>query len=167
MPQGSAKIEIPPRGTRGRRIIDFFFRLLKPLSASQISRYRKNASAVAPKMGKVPLVLLTTVGARTGRERTSVLGGFEEADGSWVVVGSKGGSRTHPAWFINLANNPDDVWLEVGNRKFRVQPELLKGDAYEAAYRRVVADSPQYAGYRKVTDREIPLVRLRPGPTVT
>jgi len=163
MPPDSTKIEIPPRGTRGRRVIDFFLRLLEPLSASQISRYRKRASAEAPKMGKVPLVLLTTVGARTGRERTSVLGGFEEQDGSWLVVGSKGGSRTHPAWFINLAKNPDNVWLEVGNRKFRVLPELLKGDEYEAGYRRVVADSPQYAGYRKVTDREIPLVRLKAG----
>ena len=157
----TGQLQIPPRGTRGRRIIDVFFRLLSPLSASQISRYRKNASSEPPKMGKVPLVLLTTVGARTGRERSSVLGGFEEPDGSWLVVGSKGGSRTHPAWFINLAKRPENVWLEVGNRRFRVLPELLKGDAYEAAYTRVVADSPQYAGYRKVTDREIPLVRLR------
>jgi deazaflavin-dependent oxidoreductase (nitroreductase family) len=154
------QLEIPPRGTRGRRIIDIFFRLLEPLSSRQISRYRTSASAEPPKMGKVPLVLLTTLGARTGRERTSVLGGFEEPDGSWLVVGSKGGSRTHPAWFINLAKHPDNVWLEVGNRKARVLPELLKGDAYEAAYTRVVTDSPQYAGYRKVTDREIPLVRL-------
>jgi len=161
MPDSTAQIEIPPRGTRGRRVIDFFFRLLAPLSASQISRYRKNASAEPPKMGKVPLVLLTTVGAKTRRERTSVLGGFEEPDGSWLVVGSKGGSATHPAWFINLARDPDRVWLEVGNRKFQVRPELLKGDKYETAYRRVVEDSPQYAGYRKVTDREIPIVKLR------
>jgi deazaflavin-dependent oxidoreductase (nitroreductase family) len=155
------QLEIPPRGTRGRRITDIFFRLLAPLSSSQISRYRKSASAEPPKMGKVPLVLLTTIGAKTGRERTSVLGGFEEPDGSWVIVGSKGGSATHPAWFINLAKNPDNVWLEIGSRKVRVRPELLKGELYEAAYRRVVEDSPQYAGYRKVTDREIPLVRLR------
>jgi deazaflavin-dependent oxidoreductase (nitroreductase family) len=155
------QLEISPRGTRGRRITDILFRLLKPLSSSQISRYRRRASAEPPKMGKVPLVLLTTVGFKTGRERTSVLGGFEEPDGSWLVVGSKGGSATHPAWFINLAKNPDSVWLEVGNRRFQVRPELLKGEQYEAAYRRVVDDSRQYAGYRKVTDREIPLVRLK------
>ena len=154
------QLEIPPRGTRGRRITDFFFRLLKPLSATQISRYRKSASAVPPKMGKVPLVLLTTVGSKTRRERTSVLGGFEESNGSWLVVGSKAGSATHPSWFINLAKDPDRVWLEVGNRKFQVRPALLKGDEYEKAYRRVVEESRQYAGYRKITDREIPIVRL-------
>jgi deazaflavin-dependent oxidoreductase (nitroreductase family) len=155
------QLEISPRGTRGRRITDILFRLLKPLSSSQISRYRKSGSAEPPKMGKVPLLLLTTVGSKTGRERTSVLGGFEEPDGSWLVVGSKGGSAAHPAWFINLAKNPDRVWLEVGNRRFQVRPELIKGERYEAAYRRVVEDSRQYAGYRKVTDREIPLVRLK------
>src|SRR5690348_116170 len=161
MAQDAAAIEIPPRGTRGRRITEFFFRLLKPLSASQISRYRKNASAEPPKMGKVPLVLLTTFGARTGRERTSVLGGFEEPDGSWLVVGSKGGSATHHAGFTTPAKNPNRVWLEIGKRKLKVRPELLTGEQYAAAYRRVVEDSRQYAGYRKVTDREIPLVRLK------
>lgn len=156
------KLPISPRGTRGRRVTTFFFKVLSPLAAGQISRYRKRASTEPEKMGRVPLVLLTTLGTKTGRERTSVLGGFEEAGGDWLIVGSKGGSISHPAWFRNLANNPDNVWLEVGKRKFRVEPELLKGEEYEEAYRRVVADSPQYASYRKVTDREIPVVRLKP-----
>jgi deazaflavin-dependent oxidoreductase (nitroreductase family) len=136
-----------------------FFKLLKPLSATQVSRYRKSAQPM--KMGNVTLVLLTTVGSKSGRERTSVLGGFEEADGSWLIVGSKGGSIRHPSWFINLAKNPDKVLLEVGDRKFKMRPELLKGAEYEAAYARVVNDSRQYAGYRKVTDRHIPIVRLK------
>ena len=155
----NTQLEVPPKGTRGRRITDIFFRLLKPLAGTQISRYRKSAQPM--KMGNVPLVLLTTVGSKTSRERTSVLGGFEEAEGSWLIVGSKGGSASLPSWFINLAKNPDKVWLEVGNRKFKVVPEVLKGADYETAYERVVHDSPQYAGYRKVTDREIPVVRLR------
>lgn len=154
------KLPVSPRGTRGRRVTTFFFKLLSPLAGVQISRYRKNPEP--QKMNGVPLVLLTTVGTKTGHERTSVLGGFEEANGDWLVVGSKGGSISHPAWFVNLANNPDKVWLEVGQRKFRVEPQLLKGDQYEEAYQRVVKDSPQYASYRKVTDREIPVVRLKP-----
>lgn len=153
------ELEISPRGTRGRRITTFFFKLLRPLEAGQISRYRKKTEP--QKMGNVPLVLLTTIGAKTGQERTTVLGGFEEASGDWLIVGSKGGSISHPAWFINLAKNPDNVWLEVGRRKFKVTPELLKGDEYEKAYQRVVSESPGYAGYRKVTDRAIPVVRLR------
>lgn len=153
------QLEIPPRGTHGRRVTEFFFRLLSPLLAGQVSRYRKKSEP--EKMGKVPLVLLTTVGARTGRERTCVLGGFQEEGGDWLVVGSKGGSITHPAWYINLAKKPDNVWLEVGPEKFRVTPELVKGGDYETARRRVISDSPQYSGYWKVTDRLIPIVRLR------
>lgn len=153
------QLEIPPRGTRGRRLTTFFFRLLSPLLAGQVSRYRKKSEP--EKMGKVPLVLLTTVGSRTGRERISVLGGFQEAGGDWLVVGSKGGSISQPAWYINLAKNPDNVWLEVGPQKFKVTPELLKGGEYETAHMRVIADSPQYTGYWKVTDRTIPIVRLR------
>jgi deazaflavin-dependent oxidoreductase (nitroreductase family) len=162
MGQETKQLDIPSQGTRGRRVTDVFFKLLKPLAAGQVSRYRKRASAEPPKFNGFPIVLLTTVGSKTGRERTAVLGGFQEDGGSWLVVGSKGGSLTHPAWFINLCKHPDKVWLEVGNRKFQARPELLKGDEYEAAYAKVVAVSPQYAGYRKVTDREIPVVRLTP-----
>jgi deazaflavin-dependent oxidoreductase (nitroreductase family) len=157
-------IQIPPRGTRGRRVTDVLFKLLKPFVGMRISSYRKNAKAEPPLMNGFPLVLLTTVGAKTGHERTSELGGFPESESSWLVIGSKGGSINHPDWFINLAKNPDKVWLEVGNRKFHAQPELLRGDEYEAAYAKVVAVSPQYGGYRKVTDREIPVVRLTPIP---
>lgn len=157
-----AQLEIPPRGTRGRRITELLFNLLKPLSGMQISRYRRSATMGPPSMNNIPLVLLTTTGAKTGLERTSALGALREDGGSWIVIGSKGGSMTHPAWFINLAKNPDKVWLEVGSQKFHVKPELIKGNEYEATYARLVAASPGYRGYRKVTDREIPLVRLTP-----
>jgi deazaflavin-dependent oxidoreductase (nitroreductase family) len=157
-----SQLQIPPKGTRGRRITDVLFKLLMPLAGTQISRYRKSATAEPPTMNNIPLVLLTTIGAKTGRQRTTPLGALKESDGSWIVIGSKGGSITHPAWFINLARNPDKVWLEAGSAKFHVRPELLEGDEYETTYARLVAASPGYAGYRKVTDRVIPLVRLTP-----
>lgn len=108
-----------------------------------------------------PIVLLTTAGARTGQERTSVLGGFADGDDAWIVVASKSGSATHPHWFINLAKNPDKVWLEVGNRKLKVTPLLLKGGEREEALARIAAIAPRYGEYPKKTDREIPVVRLR------
>ena len=129
---------------------------------TQISGYRKKAGAEPPTMNNIPLVLLTTTGAKTGLERTSPVGALKEGDGSWIVIGSKGGSINHPAWFINLAKNPDKVWVEIGAKKLHVRPELIQGEEYEAKYTQLVAVSPGYAGYRKVTDREIPLVRLTP-----
>ena len=163
MAEPGDRIEITPQGTRGARTMwgSFLPRLFKPLLDMQISRYRKATEPVAPKMFDFPLVLLTTVGARTGREFTHPLGGFEHEDGTWLVVGSKSGASTHPAWFINLAKNPDNVWLEVGNRKLKVQPSLLKGKERAAALARIAAISPRYAEYQNKTDREIPIVCLR------
>lgn len=109
-----------------------------------------------------PTVVLTTVGAKTGAERASVLGGFKEAGGAWLIVASMGGAATHPQWFINLAKQPDKVWLEVGTKKFHVRPEELKGAEYEDAYARIAAAAPNYGKYRKVTDRQIPVIRLTP-----
>ena len=155
-------LELPARGTRGSRAPWGLVRYVRPLIKGQIARYRKDAGPEPPKMGPFPLVLLTTVGAKTGQERTQVLGGFNENGDVWLVIASKGGASTHPAWLINLAKNPDKVWLEVGNRKFHVRPTVLKGAELEAAYAKVVETAPRYGGYRTKTDREIPIVRLTP-----
>ncbi len=61
-----------------------------------------------------------------------------------------------------MAKNPNQVWAEVGKRKFKVRPQSLKGAEREAAWQRVIAASPSYAGYQQKTDREIPIVRLSP-----
>jgi deazaflavin-dependent oxidoreductase (nitroreductase family) len=155
-------IDIPPRGTRGAWTPwgGFVMRLFKPLMEAQISRYRKTAGPTPPVMMGFPTVLLTTVGARMGNEHTHVLGGFAEGDDTWVVVASKSGASTHPHWFINLAKHPDAVWLEVGNRRVKVRPTLLKGQEREAALAKIAAIAPRYGGYQKKTDRQIPVIRL-------
>ena len=160
----SNRIEVPPRGTRGTAIPGgrWLMRLAKPLVDRQVSRYRRTAGPTPPRMMGFPVLLLTTVGARTGLERTHVLGGFPDGEDAWLIVASKGGAATHPDWFINLARNPDKVWIEVGNQKLRVTPEALKGTEREEALARVAAVAPRYGGYQKKTDREIPVIRLTP-----
>ena len=108
------------------------------------------------------MVILTTVGARTGRPHTVALGRFPEGEKSFLVVASNGGSARQPAWFINMARHPEQVWGEVGKRKFKVRPQLLKGAERQAAMQRVFAASPGYKVYQKRTDREIPFIRLTP-----
>jgi deazaflavin-dependent oxidoreductase (nitroreductase family) len=154
------ELEVPPRGRRGTGGTGWFFRLMRPILKMQVSRYRRTAGPEAPTTMGFPAVLLTTVGAKTGREHTHVLGGFEDGEGRWLVVASKGGSSTHPHWFINLAKHPGQAWLEVGNRRIKVRPQLLKGAEREAALARIAKIAPRYGGYQKKTDREIPIVRL-------
>jgi deazaflavin-dependent oxidoreductase (nitroreductase family) len=137
-------------------------KLFKPLLDMQVSRYRKTTSPEPPQMMGFPTVLLTTVGAKTGKERTHVLGGFEDGPDAWLVVASLGGAPTHPAWFYNAAKNPDKVWIEVGNRKLHVNVESLQGEQRKRAFAKVAAIAPRYAGYEKKTDREIPVLRLTP-----
>ena len=137
-------------------------KLFKPIMDRQVTRYRKAPGDNQPVMMGFPTVLLTTIGARTGQERINVLGGFPDGDDAWIIVASKGGAATHPAWFINLAKHPEKVWLEVGKRKMKARAELLRGAQREAALARIASVSPRYGEYQRKTDREIPLIRLTP-----
>lgn len=107
------------------------------------------------------LLMLTTVGARSGEQRRSTLAYFPDGPDAWFIIGSAGGAAKHPAWMYNLARHPDQVWIELGNRKIRVTPETLKGEERAQAWQRIVAKAPNYAAYESKTDREIPVVRLR------
>ncbi|HVB54578.1 MAG TPA: nitroreductase/quinone reductase family protein [Candidatus Acidoferrales bacterium] len=153
-------IEIPPRGSRGAALPPLFNRLFAPLVKVQMARYRRRKGPEQPQMMGFPALLLTTVGAQSGRRRTAPLGGFPDGADAWLVVGSAGGGARHPAWFINMAKNPDQIWVEVGRRQLHVRGESLRGDARAEALRRIAAIAPRYAEYQKKTDREIPLVRL-------
>lgn len=108
------------------------------------------------------LLSLSTVGAKSGRERRSTVACFPDRDGAWLIVGSAGGAATHPAWFHNLASHPDEVWAEVGSQRLKVRPETLAGPEREQAWQKIIAQAPSFADYTTKTDRELPIVRLTP-----
>ena len=162
MTDKSSKIHVPPKGTRGSRTMDVMGVFLRPFRGMEVSRYQNATGPEAKTFMGFPVLVLTTIGAKTGQERRTVLGGFPDGENSWLIIASKGGSATNPAWFQNIAVNPDKVWVQIGNRKFRVHCESLTGKAREDAYARVATAAPQYASYPKKTDREIPVLRLTP-----
>ena len=150
-------IEVPPAGSRGvwfprGRVVRAGMRMVAGLYRLTGGRSGRHA------------LLLTTVGARSGERRTASLRRFADGDGRWLVVGSASGSAKHPGWFHNLARSPDKVWVEVGRDRFKVRPELLRGDERAAAWKRVVAEAPQFGGYEHKTDRDIPVIRLTREP---
>ena len=136
--------------------------LARPFFQRQASRYQKATGAEPQMFSGFPVLVLTTVGAKSGKERTHVLGGFPDGHNAWLIVASKGGSASHPGWFHNLATNPDQVWVQVGNRKFKAAVQSLVGHDREEAYARVAKAAPVYGGYPKKTDREIPVLRITP-----
>jgi deazaflavin-dependent oxidoreductase (nitroreductase family) len=147
-------VEVPPSGTRGRAmpVPGSLVRLFNTV----VFRLFRNRRVLGAKV-----LRLKTVGARSGQSRQATLLYFPDGD-NWIVVASYGGTARHPAWYINLARHPDQVWAEVGKRTVRVTPELLQGDDRARVWRQIVAIAPMYADYQRHTDREIPVVRLVP-----
>jgi deazaflavin-dependent oxidoreductase (nitroreductase family) len=147
-------------GTRGaRQPAGFAARLVNKVMAGRV---RKGGAKF---LGFNALVL-TTVGAKTGAERTTPVGWFPGPDGSWLIVASAAGAAGNPAWYYNLAAHPDQVQIEVEGRKVPVAAGQLHGAEREAAWQQIVTAAPRFAGYQQKTDRELPIIRLtpRPGP---
>ncbi len=107
-------------------------------------------------------LVLTTVGRKTGTERTSPVGWFPGPDGSWLIVASAGGAAGNPAWYYNIAAHPDQVQIEVEGRKVAVVAEQLHGEARAEAWQQIIAAAPRFAQYQQKTDRELPVIRLTP-----
>lgn len=108
------------------------------------------------------LILLTTVGARSGQERTSPV--VYHRDGErYVVIASKGGAPDHPAWYKNLKANPVakvEVGTATGTEKFEVRSSEAKGDERDRLYAERVAFSPGFGEYERMTSRKIPVMIL-------
>jgi F420H(2)-dependent quinone reductase len=122
--------------------------------------YRVTDGRVGGRMLGAPVLLLTTTGRKSGRERTVPL--FYLKDGEdMVVVGSNGGTAAPPAWWLNLAANPEAT-VEVGDRKVRVRAEEAGSEEKERLWPKFVRMYGGYEDYRRRTDREIPVVFLHP-----
>jgi deazaflavin-dependent oxidoreductase (nitroreductase family) len=143
-------------GTRGGRLpAGFVFRWGNKLMAGRV---RKGSAKF---LGFNALVL-TTVGRKTGAERTNPVGWFPGKDGSWLIVASAGGAKKNPAWYYNIAAHPDQVQIEVEGRKVAVSAEQLHGTERAEAWQQITTAAPRFAQYQVKTDREIPIIRLVP-----
>jgi deazaflavin-dependent oxidoreductase (nitroreductase family) len=124
-----------------------------------VAEFRARGGRVGGYHAAMQLLLLTTTGARTGQRRAVPLTYLPDGD-AYIVTAGNAGSDRHPAWYYNLAANPD-VTVEVGTEAFKavaiIADEAERGILYElfaAAY-------PQADGYQAQTTRQIPVVILR------
>ena len=107
------------------------------------------------------VLLLVTRGRRSGKPRSSPLMYFQFDDsGDLIVVASNYGQDRHPAWYLNVAADPD-VTVEAGGERFAAQAHIAQGRERTALYDSVAASNPRFATYRAATDRRIPVVALR------
>jgi deazaflavin-dependent oxidoreductase (nitroreductase family) len=124
----------------------------------QAERYEATGGAEANDLRGRPVIVLTTVGARTGKLRKTALMRVEH-DGDYAVVASMGGAPKHPVWYYNLKANPH-VELQDGPTVRDYRAREVTGDEKAMWWARAVQTWPDYARYQTKTSREIPVFVL-------
>ena len=124
-----------------------------------IDEFRENEGRVGGFFDGASMLLLHTVGRKSGRPRVNPLVYLPDGD-RYVIIASKGGAPMHPDWYHNLLANPD-VEIEVSTETIPVHATDVEDDEeHDALYARQVERRPGFADYLKKTDRRIPVIAL-------
>jgi deazaflavin-dependent oxidoreductase (nitroreductase family) len=126
----------------------------------QVDLYERSGGTEGTDMQGKPVIILTSLGAKTGKIRKTPLMRVEH-DGQYAVVASLGGAPKNPVWYYNLTENPQ-VELQDGPVKKDYMAREVTGQERETWWERAVAAWPDYAEYQKKTTRTIPVFVLRP-----
>lgn len=122
--------------------------------------YRVTRGRIVPRLSGLPFMLLTTIGRKSGLERSVPLMYLEDG-GRYVVVASNVGSDNHPAWYLNLQSNPRAT-VEIRGVQQPVVMEEASEEERERLYPQFAEKYASYGHYLEMTKRHIPVVMLRP-----
>lgn len=124
-----------------------------------IDEFRSNEGIVGGPFQGAPLLLLHTVGRKSGDERVTPLV-YQKVDDGWAVFASKAGAPTHPDWYFNILEQPD-ITIEVGTETLPVRAHEAAGEERSRIWEKQKADMPGFAEYEeKAGDRVIPVLVL-------
>ena len=137
------------------------------LLMKSMNRFHRGLLAVSGgrlgwKAGGMPVLELTTTGRRSGQKRSSMLTSPAQQGEAIVVVASRGGDPVHPAWFLNLRDDPAVEVVWKGQPRRPMTARVAEGEERDRLWARIVTDFPHYGGYQDKTTRQIPLVVLEP-----
>src|SRR6266478_4101185 len=121
-----------------------------------ISEFRANQGKVSGQLAGMPLLLLTTTGAKTGRALTKPLAYTKDGDRIFVIA-SFAGSPHDPAWFVNLVANPNAT-VELGTERFQARARVTSGEERQRLFNLQAEKLPIFHDYQKKTTRQIPVV---------
>jgi deazaflavin-dependent oxidoreductase (nitroreductase family) len=136
--------------------------LIRAIAFTHRLVYRASGGRLGATLGGKPMLLLSTKGRRSGRERTTPLLYHQDGE-NFVVVGSNGGDPRHPAWFLNLMADPA-VRVQAGRRKLACQARVAGPEERTRLWPKLCAEYAGYADYETRSEREIPVVILAPRP---
>ena len=120
--------------------------------------YRLTGGKIGGRLGRLPVLLLTTIGRKSGRLRTQPLVYTQVGDG-YAVIASKGGAPQHPLWYLNLREDPFAT-VTVGRETRKVRARDAEGGERERLWRTLADLYPGYERYAQKTSRRIPVVVL-------
>lgn len=123
-----------------------------------IAEFRANQGHVETNDFGDTLVILHSIGAKSGKERVNPVMSLDEPD-TWVVIASAAGTPKHPGWYFNLHKNPDAT-IETGTETIDVRATELEGEEYEAAWARFLEHSDSFVKYKEKSQRHFPIFRL-------
>ncbi len=123
-----------------------------------INEFRANGGKVGGQFAGAPLLLLTTTGAKSGRQLTNPLM-YNKDDERLLVFASKGGAPTNPDWYHNLVANPL-VMVELGGQTFKARAVVTQGEERERLFKQHSEMFPQFAEYQSKVTRQIPVIAL-------
>ena len=125
-----------------------------------VRRYRETDGQEGHDWQGSQVLLLTTVGRKSGEERTTPLL-YGRAGDDYLIVASKGGAPEPPAWYLNLQANPE-VELQVWGDRFKARARTASAEEKPELWKTMVGHWPAYDEYQEKTDRDIPVVVLEP-----
>ena len=132
---------------------------LNEFNQQVISEFRANQGKVGGQLANMPVLLLTTTGAKSGRALTRPLVYTTDGD-RIVVIASFAGAPNNPPWYHNLIANPVAT-VELGSERFQVRAETTSGEERQRLFNRQAEQMPIFAGYQKKTTRQIPVLVLK------
>jgi deazaflavin-dependent oxidoreductase (nitroreductase family) len=127
---------------------------------SVIREFRASGGIVGGELADTPLLLLTTIDARSDRPRTTPLA-YRRRGNRYLVIASNGGAPRHPNWFRNLERH-SNVTVEVGTETFPARARILDGSERDAAFAAIVAQAPTAGVFQAKISRTIPVIELEP-----
>jgi deazaflavin-dependent oxidoreductase (nitroreductase family) len=137
------------------------FKLTKSI---HVFLYRLTKGKFGGRMRGFRVLLLTTTGRKSGKQRITPLGYFEPTPGGgYLIIGSVGGLDWNPAWYYNIRSHPQ-VTIQIGAQKMAATDEFIEdAERRKALWKYLEKESPIYADYQNKTTRSLPLILLHPG----
>jgi deazaflavin-dependent oxidoreductase (nitroreductase family) len=126
----------------------------------QVAVYRLTHGRAMANLRGMPVLLLTTLGRKSGKRRTTPLMYLRDGEG-YVIIASNLGRPRHPAWFYNLQASPL-AEIEVPGKRLPVSATVASADERERLWSELIRRAPFFDGYRRSTTRPIPMIRLTP-----